>query len=586
MNYPVWDVPASGLLIAAIGILHVFISHFAIGGGLFLVLTERKARREGDTALLGYVRAHSRFFAVLTLVVGAISGVGIWFTIGMIQPQATATLITTFVWLWAIEWTMFVTEIAAALIYYYGWDRLSPAAHLRVGWIYFGSAWLSLVVIGGILSFMATPGEWVTTRRVLDAFLNPTFLSTIVGRSFTAVGLAGLYALLTASRVGDRELKARVARYAGFKWVAPMTLAIPVSLAWYLAAAQAGGVPVAEILGAKGGGVGAVIRALVPPGPTGFPTAQHAAVVGIVASVVALAVTLVVAALRPKSYGRVAAWAVLGAGFVAVGSAEFVREDLRKPYVIGRYMFVNGIRLPAGVETLAARPDGRAALESDPFTIEALDRTGVLGAAPWVRVPQVAGGGAGGALDARAKGAEVFRLECMRCHTVSGYRGIQPLVRGKALAAIAGILSQLAKPVNRAGQPAAWNAADVSLVTWRGRRMPPVVGTADERHALAVYLAMLGGETAEAIGAEAATTDTGRAYFDSHCAACHGSDTAWPMAPRVRGRSADALYELLGRLPAINDAMPTFDGTDAERRALAAYVATLGTASAGKGEPR
>ena len=43
MNYPVWDIPASGLLIAVIAILHVFVSHFAVGGGLFLVL----ARAQG-----------------------------------------------------------------------------------------------------------------------------------------------------------------------------------------------------------------------------------------------------------------------------------------------------------------------------------------------------------------------------------------------------------------------------------------------------------------------------------------------------------------------------------------------------------
>ena len=45
MNYPVWDVAfGAGLLIALVAILHVFVSHFAVGRGLFLVLTERRAR--------------------------------------------------------------------------------------------------------------------------------------------------------------------------------------------------------------------------------------------------------------------------------------------------------------------------------------------------------------------------------------------------------------------------------------------------------------------------------------------------------------------------------------------------------------
>ncbi len=71
MNYPIWQVPAPGLLIALVSILHVFISHFAVGGGLFLVLTERRARQQNDALLLDYVRRLSRFFLLLTLVVAA-----------------------------------------------------------------------------------------------------------------------------------------------------------------------------------------------------------------------------------------------------------------------------------------------------------------------------------------------------------------------------------------------------------------------------------------------------------------------------------------------------------------------------------
>ena len=88
MNYPIWELPAPGLLIAAVAIVHVFISHFAVGGGLFLVLAERKARAEGDAPLLAFVRSLSGFFVLLTLVLGALTGVGIWFTIALVQPQA------------------------------------------------------------------------------------------------------------------------------------------------------------------------------------------------------------------------------------------------------------------------------------------------------------------------------------------------------------------------------------------------------------------------------------------------------------------------------------------------------------------
>ena len=53
MNYPVWYLPSlgGGFLIALIAITHVFISHFAVGGGLYLVLAERKVSAYIQTRL-------------------------------------------------------------------------------------------------------------------------------------------------------------------------------------------------------------------------------------------------------------------------------------------------------------------------------------------------------------------------------------------------------------------------------------------------------------------------------------------------------------------------------------------------------
>ena len=586
MNYPMWGVPAAGLAIACVAILHVFVSHFAIGGGLFLVLTERKARRDGDAALLSYVRTHSRFFAVLTLVLGAITGVGVWFTIGLVHPQATASLINTFVWLWAVEWTMFATEIAASMVYYYGWDRLDARTHQRVGWIYVWAAWLSLVVINGILSFMLTPGAWLTSRRVLDGFLNPTNLPSMAGRTFAAVGLAGVYALLTASWLKDRDLKARVARYAGLRWIAPMAVALPLSLVWYLSAASSSGVPVREILGSRGDGLGAQTIALFSATTFGYPIARHAAAAGLVGSALALLLTLAIVWLRPRSFGPLAAGAVMAAGFVAVGGAEWTREDLRKPYVIGQVHVRQWHPRPPGPGVPARTAEARAALDADRFTIDALNRSGVLGASPWVRVDPIgpdSGGSAAAILRSSARGAEVFRLECARCHTVDGYLAIRPLVAGRSASTLGGIIGQLAKPENAAGRPASWGDPVLRVATWRGRRMPPFAGTSGERDDLAIYLARLGGQTEEALAAQsAAATDAGQSYFEEHCAACHGPESDWPMPARVRGRTAEQLYDLLGRLPSLNDAMPAFEGTDDQRRAVAAYVATLGTGARDK----
>jgi len=575
MNYPVWDIPASGLLIAVIAILHVFVSHFAVGGGLYLVLLERKARRNEDGPLLDYAKRLSRFFILLTLVFGAITGVGIWFVIGLVHPQATSSLINTFVWGWAIEWTFFFVEIAAAMVYYYGWDRLTARTHMAVGWIYAFAAWMSLVVINGILAFMLTPGEWTLTRGFWDGFFNETYWPALVARTFVAVGLAGLFAIWVASWLPDRSLKARIARDAAWRWVLPMAVAIPLSLVWYLGAAAGAGVPVAEVFGARDGSLAALLTAVFSTGvATGYPVAQRAAWWVMVAAVALTLLTILLAAARSRSFGRPFAALLLVLGLVAMGGSEWVREDLRKPWIIGQYMLVNALRLPA--------PDGVPAppaafverFGADRFTLDAVNASGVMKASAWVR-PVPAHLLAPDAYAARAghQGRELFRVLCSACHTIDGYQAIRPLVGGKSPEALAGVIGRLASPVDAAGNAAAWNVLPVYVKTWRNRRMPPFAGTNEELQLLAAHLALVGGADPSALGPPTPSDDIGKAYYDTNCSACHGADGVAPFDPG--GRSPAEFYEMIGRLPEINEMMPAFEGTEAQRKALAEHLASL-----------
>ncbi len=583
MNYPVWDLQGSGLLIGIVSIVHVFVSHFAVGGGLFLVLAERKARRDDDPALLGFVRSLSRFFILLTLVFGAITGVGIWFAITLVSPWATASLINTFVWGWAIEWTFFLTEIAAAMVYYYGWDRLAARTHMTVGWVYFWAAWLSLVIINGILSYMLTPGAWLEDRGFWTGFFNPTYFPSLFARTFGAIGLAGLYAVFAAGFLRDPHVKRTVARWAGTFWVLPAVIALPLSLAWYFAAAAGAGVPVADIFGSRSSGFLAVVASAFGPLPgSGYPMAQRALRVALAALAAALVVTLFVRFARAERYGRLSGSVLMLAGLLAIGGAEWVREDLRKPWVIGQHMFVNGVRLPprAGAPK---PPDG---FPADVYTVEALNASGVLAASPWVRIPASDAPGTPIEREAAAEaaaGREVFRLQCFACHSYDRYNGIARLVRGQSSKTLEGTIGRLARPVNAQGEAAAWTDPGLALETWRDRMMPPFVGTAAEARALAVFLATLGGgavEPAAAPAAGAAGADAGprpgATLFEDACAMCHAPGSDFPIANYLAGRDADAFYEVLGRLPELNDAMPPFEGTDAERRALAEYLAGLG----------
>ena len=161
MNYPFWDIPylGSGWVIGIIAIFHVMISQFAVGGGLYLPLAERKALRECRNDWLAELVGYSKFFLILTGVFGTISGVGIWFAIGLTNPEATSTLIHNFVFGWAIEWVFFMVELTTAAVYYYTWNKIDAKLHLIVGWVYAGASVCTLIIINGILTFMLTPGD-------------------------------------------------------------------------------------------------------------------------------------------------------------------------------------------------------------------------------------------------------------------------------------------------------------------------------------------------------------------------------------------------------------------------------------------
>ncbi|MCA9413243.1 MAG: cytochrome ubiquinol oxidase subunit I, partial [Candidatus Omnitrophica bacterium] len=185
MNYPAWDVPhiGSGWVIGSIAIFHVMISHFAVGGGLYLPMAESRALKKGRKDWLEFLPNHAKFFLILTGVYGAVSGVGIWFAIGLASPEGTSTLIHNFVFGWAIEWVFFIIELSTAAVYYYTWNRIPERLHLKVGWLYAGASFFTLFIINGILTFMLTPGAaWLEVAgsgqeasRFFQAFFNPTY---------------------------------------------------------------------------------------------------------------------------------------------------------------------------------------------------------------------------------------------------------------------------------------------------------------------------------------------------------------------------------------------------------------------------
>jgi len=383
MAYPFWDVPVGyGVLMAVIAVVHVFISHFAIGGGLYLVVSEQRARKAGDAEQLRFLEKLSQFFVLVTLVAGALTGVGIWFIIGLLNPAATEALIHHYVWGWATEWTFFVVEITAAILYYYGWKRMPPAAHVTLGWIYFVFAWLSLFIINGIITFMLTPGAWLKTGAFWDGFFNPTFWPSLVLRTGVSLMLACLYALLVAARYESGAFKARLVRYTAIWGLLGLVVTVASQYGyWHAIPADI----TAKALQTMRTPIEAVRRSLWMAGG-----------LGVLLGVFGL--------LLPARLPRMVAVLLMVLGLGWFSDFEMFRESIRKPYVISGYLYGNGVEV---AKTEQYKKEG--------YLKQIAFRTG-------------------------DDGADLFRHACRSCHTLTGYKPLKPAFDGTDRAFIASII--------------------------------------------------------------------------------------------------------------------------------------------------
>ena len=450
MNYPFWDIPrlGSGWVIGLIAIFHVMISQFAVGGGFYLPLAERKAQRMKDPKLradwMEQLAKHSKFFLVLTAVFGTVSGVGIWFAIGLTHPEATSTLIHNFVFGWAMEWVFFLVELTTIAVYYYTWNRVDEKLHLMVGWVYAGASVATLVIINGILAFMLTPGDtWIgvagtgqEASKFWNAFFNPTYWPSLLLRTCVCTSLAGIWALITASRIdGEKhpELKTSKVQWS-VKWLVPSFVAMPFLMIWYYAMVPASQKALLTL------GIDTINSGT-------FSTVTRMALIIIVTSATIIGVAYFLAYRNPTEFNLAHAMAVLLLALMATGAGEYSREMLRKPYVIGRWMYSNGVRVPS---------------------VERINQEGYLAHSQWVWN----GGGSSG-VSSYSRGEAIFRGECGSCHTLRGYRPLAELLVGRDRANIRNFVMMLHE--NKADSP------------YR-KFMPPMAGTQQDVDDLADFL--------------------------------------------------------------------------------------------------
>lgn len=373
MNYPVWQLDSfgGGFLVVLIAVFHVYIAHFAVGGGLYLVLAEHKAHRENNPGLLAFVQKHARFFLVLTMVAGSISGVGIWFIISLLNPAATSLLIHTFVFAWASEWVFFLIEIVALFVYAYTFHRLPARLHQTVGWIYFGAAWMSLFLINGVIGFMLTPGDWLATGDFWSGFFNPSFWPALFFRTFFACIIAGLFGLVTATWIRDTELRIIATRFS-IRWLVVPFLFFIASALWYRTALPP---ELQETIFARMPSMRLFIDGFLLCAP------------------ILLFGGLFLVMRLPAGFSKVLTIVLLLIGQLVMACFEFIREGGRRPYIIRDLIYSTSIPVKE---------------------VERLQKDGILASAKWVRNRTITES------NHKQAGRELYNLLCLSCHAIGG----------------------------------------------------------------------------------------------------------------------------------------------------------------------
>jgi len=442
MDFPIFHIDFIGnrLLIAVDAILHVLINHaFAVGALPVVALLEFFGIRSKDPRWDNLAYRLLKIIFILTTTVGALTGVGIWFSAALVNPAAIGSLIRVFFWGWFTEWIVFVCEVSLIMAYFLSWQTAerspeSKLKHLRLGIFLAAFSWITMAIIVAILGFMMDPGSWLTERTLLSGVLNPMYFPQLALRTTLAMVMGGITMICLSYLYtrNDREFRTLVTS-AISRWSGAWLLGLILASIWYYRV---------------------IPDHMLANIPVAFATQEYVGWNGrlkvlLIVGLIYVGRILWVSVKRPGQVhgAKYLLSAVLL--FAMLGQFERVREFIRKPFIIGNYMYANGIRV-----------------EDYPL----LQRDGILQHATYAGIREVT------ADNQASAGREVFEQACTRCHTVNGVNSIRAQLK------------------NMYGdKPWQSEAIAAYVENMHGARyfMPPFPGNKAELNALAVYLASL-----------------------------------------------------------------------------------------------
>lgn len=450
MDFPSFymDHLAGGrLIIGLIASLHVLINHpLAVGAYPLLTWMEWWAHKHNrpDIDRLAYRITFIVF--IVTTTVGAMTGVGIWLSTSLLAPFAIGSLLRVFFWGWFMEWLVFISEVVLICWWFLSWKKADTPQkkkkHIRIGVALSIMSWLTMALIVAVLGFMMKPGEWNQTHAFIDAMTNPLYAPQLGFRTFIALMMGAVFVWFAAFFFTKRKGRFNEDNGRLRDWVVyRMSHVVLVSLlatylfgTWYW---------------------GRIPDTMKANSSVALLTQEFMSWHGQFQTLLGWTI-LVFAAIGLGGLGGsflIPRWALLIPSFMGIwllGHFERAREFMRKPWVIGEYLYSNGVH-----------KDELAFLQSE----------GLLKHATYVKHREVT------EANKVECGQDVFMLACSRCHSTTGLNSV------------------LDKFTAMYGADKAWDSNGMMLFI-KGMHqtrtfMPPFPGNEKEADALVAYIQQL-----------------------------------------------------------------------------------------------
>jgi cytochrome bd ubiquinol oxidase subunit I len=208
--------------------VHIPLVCFGVAFPALVIGMEWLGRRRSDPLLLALARRWSKAMIAL-FAVGVVTGTILSFELGLLWPEFMATYGDVFGLAFALEGFSFFVEAIFIAIYVYGWDRLSPRAHMSAaGPVVIAGLTGSLMVIS-VNGWMNHPsGFRLVDGRAVDVepfdalFGNAYFWHEMVHMYLAAFLVAGF---VTASVYAVAALRGRRDRYVRVAMAVPLVVA-------------------------------------------------------------------------------------------------------------------------------------------------------------------------------------------------------------------------------------------------------------------------------------------------------------------------------------------------------------------------